>query len=301
MVAITAAMLIPVGLKEFAAHNPSRVFDVGIAEQHAVTSAAGLAMGGMHPVVAVYATFLNRAFDQVLLDVALHKCGVTFVLDRAGVTGEDGASHNGMWDLSILQLVPGLRLAAPRDAATLRAQLRECLDVSDAPTVLRFPKGAVGEDIVALDRVGGVDVLHRAGERDVLIVAIGAMASTCVQVAQRLADQGIGVTVVDPRWVKPVDPALVPLAAEHRLVVTVEDSGRVGGAGSAIAQALRDARVRTPLRDFGIPQRFLDHGSRSEVLTEIGLTAQDISREVVEIMAELDATLDAAPRTAPQS
>jgi 1-deoxy-D-xylulose-5-phosphate synthase len=296
VVAVTAAMLTPVGLKEFAAQYPTRVFDVGIAEQHAVTSAAGLAMGGLHPVVAVYSTFLNRAFDQVLLDVALHDCGVTFVLDRAGVTGEDGASHNGMWDLSILQLVPNLRLAAPRDASSLRAQLRECVEVRDAPTVLRFPKGAVGDDIPALERLGGVDVLHRAGERDVLLVAIGAMASTCLLVAERLADQGVGVTVVDPRWVKPVDPVLVTLAKEHRLVVTVEDSGRVGGAGSAIAQVLRDAQVRVPLRDFGIPQRFLDHGLRSEVLAEIGLTAQDISREVVELMAGLDASLESAPR-----
>ena len=296
VVAITAAMLIPVGLKEFAGRHPSRVFDVGIAEQHAVTSAAGLAMGGLHPVVAVYSTFLNRAFDQVLMDVALHRCGVTFVLDRAGVTGEDGASHHGMWDMSMLQVVPGLRLAAPRDGAQLRVQLREALDVADAPTVVRFPKGSVGEDIPALERVGCVDILRRTGERDVLLVPVGAMAATGLAVAERLADQGIGVTVVDPRWVKPVDPALVGLSAAHRLVVTVEDNGRVGGVGAAIAQALRDARVRTPLRDFGIPLRFLDHGTRAEVLTDIGLTAQEISREVVETIAGLEPALDAAPR-----
>jgi 1-deoxy-D-xylulose-5-phosphate synthase len=302
VVAITAAMLIPVGLKEFAARHPSRVFDVGIAEQHAVTSAAGLAMGGLHPVVAVYSTFLNRAFDQVLMDVALHRCGVTFVLDRAGVTGEDGASHHGMWDMSLLQVVPGLRLAAPRDGAQMRVQLREALEVTDAPTVVRFPKGAVGEDIPAAERVGGVDVLRRCpgsgpGERAVLVVSVGAMAPMCLTIAGRLADQGIGVTVVDPRWVKPVDEALVALAAEHRLVVTVEDNGRVGGVGAAIAQTLRDAGVRTPLRDFGIPQEFLPHGTRTEVLVDIGLTAQEISREVVETVARLDATLaDAPPR-----
>ena len=302
VVAITAAMLIPVGLKEFAARYPSRVFDVGIAEQHAVTSAAGLAMGGMHPVVAVYATFLNRAFDQVLMDVALHRCGVTFVLDRAGVTGEDGASHNGMWDMSMLQLVPGLRLAAPRDGSQLRIQLREALEVTDAPTVVRFPKGGVGEDIPALERIGGIggiDVLRswgpeRARERDVLLISVGAMATLCLRVADGLADQGIGVTVVDPRWVKPVPEAIVELAARHRLVVTVEDNGRVGGVGAAIAQALRDARIRTPLRDFGIPQTFLEHGTRTEVLNDIGLTSQEISLEVVETIAGLDAALDPA-------
>ncbi len=301
VVAITAAMLIPVGLHHFADKHPNRVFDVGIAEQHAVTSAAGLAMGGLHPVVAVYSTFLNRAFDQVLMDVALHGCGVTFVLDRAGVTGEDGSSHHGMWDLAMLQPVPGLRLAAPRDATQLRAQLREALDVNDAPTVVRFPKGTAPEEVPAIDRVGGVDVLHRAGEPDVLLVSVGAMATTCLDVAERLGDQGVGVTVVDPRWVKPVDPALVELAAGYRLVVTVEDSGRVGGVGATIAQALRDARVRTPVRDFGIPLQFLPHGTRAEVLTEIGLTPQEISREVVEIVAGLSDVPESADRPAPRA
>jgi 1-deoxy-D-xylulose-5-phosphate synthase len=285
VVAITAAMLIPVGLHHFADKHPSRVFDVGIAEQHAVTSAAGLAMGGLHPVVAVYSTFLNRAFDQVLMDVALHRCGVTFVLDRSGVTGEDGASHHGMWDLALLQPVPGLRIAAPRDAAELRAQLREALDVSDAPTVVRFPKGAAPDDIPAIDRVGGVDVLRRTGEPDVLVVGIGAMAATCVDVAARLAEQGIGSTVVDPRWVKPVDEALIKLASEHRYVVTVEDAGRVGGVGATIAQALRDAGVHVPLRDFGIPSGFLHHGTRAEILVDVGLTPQDISRRIVDLVA----------------
>ncbi len=293
IVGITAAMLVPTGLHKFAEAFPGRVFDVGIAEQHAATSAAGLAMGGLHPVVAVYATFLNRAFDQVLMDVALHNCGVTFVLDRAGVTGPDGASHNGMWDMSVLQVVPGLRIAAPRDAETLRAELCEAIEVRDAPTIVRFPKAQVGPDIPAVDRIGGLDLLRRAGDEDVLIVSIGALASDCLEVAVRLADQGIGVTVVDPRWVKPVDPALVTLSARHRLVVTVEDNNRVGGVGSAIAQTLRDAGVPTPVREFGLPPRFLDHGKRPDVLAECGLTGQDIARDVVAVVARLDAVLEA--------
>jgi 1-deoxy-D-xylulose-5-phosphate synthase len=280
VVGITAAMQIPVGLHRFATAYPERVFDVGIAEQHAVTSAAGLAMGGMHPVVAIYATFLNRAFDQVLLDVALHRCGVTFVLDRAGVTGEDGPSHNGMWDMSILQVVPGLRIAAPRDAATLRTELREAIEVTDAPTVLRFPKSAVGPELPALDRIGGVDVLRRDPDPDVLIVSIGALAPACLEAAELLASSGLGVTVVDPRWVKPVDPALVDLARGYRLVVSVEDNGRVGGVGAAIAQALRDAGVSVPLRDLGIAQRFLEHGKRPQLLAELELTGPELAAQI---------------------
>jgi 1-deoxy-D-xylulose-5-phosphate synthase len=284
VVAITAAMLHPTGLAPFAAEFPDRIFDVGIAEQHAVTSAAGLAMGGLHPVVGLYATFLNRAFDQLLLDVALHKCGVTFVLDRAGVTGDDGASHNGMWDMSMLQLVPGLRLAAPRDGARVVELLNEAIEVDDAPTVLRYAKGPVFDDIEAIDRVGSCDLLVSTG-RDVLLIGIGSMAATAVDVAQRLGAQGFGVTVVDPRWVKPVDPALIDLAAAHRFVVTIEDNGRVGGCGAAIAQTLRDAGVATPVRDFGIPQRFLDHAKRAAVLADIGLTGKGLARDVIEMIA----------------
>ena len=288
LVAITAAMMHPVGLHRFAAAYPERTFDVGIAEQHATTSAAGLAMGGLHPVVAVYATFLNRAFDQVLMDVALHRCGVTFVLDRSGVTGDDGASHNGMWDMSVLQVVPGLRLAAPRDGARLRELLREAVQVGDAPTVVRFPKGPPPADIEAVDRAGGCDVLVRNGPKDVLIVGVGAMASTSVEVAERLVAQGIGVTVVDPRWVKPVDPALVELARVHRLVVSVEDNGVVGGCGSVLLQTLNDARVETPVRLHGIPQRFLEHGKRAGILEHVGLTAQTLARSIVEDVTALD-------------
>src|SRR5882757_951084 len=290
VVAITAAMLQPVGLEKFAAAFPHRVFDVGIAEQHAATSAAGLATGGLHPVVAIYATFLNRAFDQVLMDVALHKCGVTFVLDRAGVTGSDGASHNGMWDMSILQVVPGLRIAAPRDADQVRAQLREAVKVDDAPTVVRYSKGAVGPAVKAVGRIGGMDVLREAetDHPDVLLVSVGALAPMCLEIAGLLDAQGITTTVVDPRWVKPVDPELPALAAGHRVVVTVEDNGRAGGVGSAVAQALRDAEVDVPLRDFGIPPEFVDHGSRKDVMAEIGLTAPDIARQVTGVVATID-------------
>ncbi|WP_395364634.1 1-deoxy-D-xylulose-5-phosphate synthase [Streptomyces sp. YH02] len=307
IVAITAAMLQPVGLDKFAKAFPERVFDVGIAEQHAAVSAAGLATGGLHPVFAVYATFLNRAFDQVLMDVALHKCGVTFVLDRAGVTGTDGASHNGMWDMSILQVVPGLRLAAPRDADQVRAQLREAVEVTDAPTVVRFSKGAVGPAVPALRRVGGMDVLREPGSdlphglngmggtpTDVLLVSVGALAPMCLEIADLLDRHGISTTVVDPRWVKPVDEALAPLAERHRVVVTVEDNSRVGGVGSAVAQALRDAGVDVPLRDFGIPPRFLDHASRGEVLAEIGLTAPDIARQVTGLVSRLDGRFESS-------
>ncbi|MFI9389437.1 1-deoxy-D-xylulose-5-phosphate synthase [Streptomyces bauhiniae] len=289
VVAITAAMLHPVGLGPFAARFPDRVWDVGIAEQHAAVSAAGLATGGVHPVVAVYATFLNRAFDQLLMDVALHRCGVTFVLDRAGVTGVDGASHNGMWDMSILQVVPGLRIAAPRDAAQLRAQLREAVAVDDAPTLVRFPKESVGPEIPALGHVGGMDVLHRDDEPDVLLVAVGVMAPVCLQVASLLGARGINCTVVDPRWVKPVDPALPGLAAAHRLVAVVEDNSRAAGVGSAVALALGDADVDVPVRRFGIPDQFLAHAKRSEVLADIGLTPVEIAGRISASLAVKDA------------
>ncbi|GAA4110646.1 1-deoxy-D-xylulose-5-phosphate synthase [Streptomyces sp. NPDC058961] len=291
IVALTAAMLHPTGLTRFAERFPERVWDVGIAEQHAAVSAAGLATGGLHPVVAVYATFLNRAFDQVLMDVALHRCGVTFVLDRAGVTGADGASHNGMWDLSMLQVVPGLRIAAPRDAAQLRAQLREAVDVADAPTVVRFPKESVGPDVPALARLGGMDVLRRDEDADVLLVAVGVLAPVCLQAAELLAGRGITCTVVDPRWVKPVDEQLPPLAARHRLVAVAEDNVLTGGVGWAVGQALRDAGVDVPLRGFGIPEQFLAHAKRGEVLADIGLTPVEIAGR---IGAALAATEEAA-------
>jgi 1-deoxy-D-xylulose-5-phosphate synthase len=282
VVGITAAMLRPTGLHRFAEKYPSRVFDVGIAEQHAVTSAAGLAFGGLHPVVALYATFINRAFDQVLMDVALHKAGVTFVLDRAGVTGPDGPSHHGIWDLSILQVVPHIRLAAPRDAVRLREELREAVAVEDAPTVVRFSKGNVGAEIVAERRTDdGVDVLREAEHRDVLIVTVGPMATLGLEVAARLADQGIGATVIDPRWVVPVPASVIEFARDHRLVVSIEDGVRVAGIGTRIRQDLRDAGVDTAVNELGLPDEFLDHATREEIFEAAGLTPQKIARDLV--------------------
>ena len=282
IVGITAAMLRPTGLHRMAERFPARVIDVGIAEQHAATSAAGLAFGGMHPVVAIYATFINRAFDQVLMDVALHKAGVTFVLDRAGVTGPDGPSHHGVWDLAILQVVPGIRLAAPRDATRLEEELTEAVAVDDGPTVLRFPKGNVGVEFAAVRRTDdGVDVLRESTEKDVLIVTVGPMASVGLEVAERLAAQGIGATVVDPRWVVPVPQSVVDFSAEHRIVVCIEDGIRVGGIGTRIRQDLREAGVDTAVTEVGLPDEFLDHGARADILERTGMTPQHIARDVM--------------------
>ncbi|MEW2374817.1 1-deoxy-D-xylulose-5-phosphate synthase [Micromonospora sp. NPDC047812] len=288
VVGITAAMAEPTGIAKLARKHPNRVYDVGIAEQHAATSAAGLALGGLHPVVAVYATFLNRAFDQVLLDVAMHRLPVTFVLDRAGITGPDGPSHYGMWDMSVFGVVPGLRIAAPRDAATLREELREAVAVDDGPTIVRFPTGTVAADLPAVRRVGTVDVLAESARKDVLLVAVGSFGHLGMEVATRVAGQGFGVTVVDPRWVRPVPAELVELAAGHRLVVTVEDGVRVGGVGDALAQAMRDADVRVPLKDLGVPADWHPHGTRAQILADLGLTAQDVARDVTGWISRLD-------------
>jgi len=282
IVGISGAMTIPVGLDAFAQKYPERVFDVGIAEQHAVTSAAGMAFGGLHPVVAVYATFINRAFDQVLMDVALHNAGVTFVLDRAGVTGPDGASHHGMWDLAVLQIVPNIRIAAPRDALRLREELNEAVAVSDAPTVIRFPKGVAETSIDAIKRSkDGVDYLYQSPAKDVLIVAIGSMAKIALQTADLLKAQGIGCTVVDPRWVVPVPKTVLDEASNHRLVVTIEDGVKVGGIGTRIRQDMRTAQIDTALNEIGLPDEFLEHASRDEILERVGLTAKQISHDVV--------------------
>ena len=283
VVAITAAMLIPVGLDGFAAKFPDRVFDVGIAEQHAVTMAAGLAFGGMHPVVAVYATFLNRAFDQLLMDCALHKAGVTFVLDRAGITGSDGASHNGMWDMTLGNIVPGLHLAAPRDGDQVRRQLREAVDVPDAPTVIRFPKGDVADPVAAVEQWGDVDVLHGPADRapvDLLIVSVGSMAHTALAVAAKLEAQGHTVRVVDPRWVLPVSPDLVEAARAAGAVAVIEDNLVEGGIGAAVTHALREDGQDQPVHCHGIPKRFLDHASRSQLLEEVGLTTDAIATDL---------------------
>ncbi len=282
IVGLTAAMLIPVGLHKFAERFPQRVFDVGIAEQHAVASSAGLAFGGLHPVVAIYSTFMNRAFDQVLMDVALHKAGVTFILDRAGVTGPDGASHHGMWDLALLQIVPGIEIAAPRDAKRLQEELAEAVSIEDRPTVLRFPKGSASQDISAVRRLSdGVDVLAEAVSKDVLIVSVGAMANTALKIAELLAAHGIGATVVDPRWVVPVRQSVIELASNHRLVVTLEDGVKVGGIGTRIRQELRSQQVDTALNELGLPDEFIEHASRSEILERVGLTAQLIAQDIV--------------------
>jgi 1-deoxy-D-xylulose-5-phosphate synthase len=280
LVAVTAAMLHPTGLGEFSAAYPDRVFDVGIAEQHAVTSAAGLAMGGMHPVVCLYATFLNRAFDQMLMDVALHRLPVTFVLDRAGVTGSDGPSHNGMWDLSLLSIVPGIRVAAPRDGDTLRRSLAEAVEWP-GPAVLRFPKADLGEPLPATGHIGSADVLHGSSDDPVLMLVAGPLAGAAVEAARQLEQDGIGVRVVDPRWLLPVEPALADAVAGHRLTVTVEDGGVAGGFGASVVRACPGAHVEV----LGLDQEFLDHGSRRALLTAQGLDAAGIAAAVTRALS----------------
>ena len=296
VVAITAAMVYPTGLHRFAKAFPDRCFDVGIAEQHAVTSAAGLAMGGLHPVVAVYSTFLNRAFDQILMDVALHECGVTLVLDRAGITGPDGASHHGMWDMSILQVVPGLHLAAPRDGTRLRDALGRSLAIADGPSVIRLPKDQVSSDLPPVGQLSGMDILLQTDQPRVLVVGLGPLARTAVAVGERLSDQGIGVTVLDPVWALPVNAGLVSLAADHDLVITIEDNSIVGGYGARVAQEMRSAGVTTAVREFGLPQEFLPHGGRAELLEEAGLTPQNIARYAVEAIVRADEMIEQPTR-----
>jgi len=282
IVAITAAMLGPTGLDKFAAAFPERTIDVGIAEQHAVTSAAGMAFAGLHPVVAVYSTFLNRAFDQLLLDVALHKAGVTFVLDRAGITGDDGPSHHGIWDMALTGIVPTLHLAAPRDSARLKEVLREAISISDAPTVIRFPKGAVSADIPAFERRDGIDVLYRGESADVLLISVGAMATMSVEAASQAYREGVGVTVIDPRWVKPLPKSLITMADRYKSVVVVEDGIAHGGIASALSEMFRSEGVDTPIHSIGVPLTFIEHSKRSEILNDLGITSQNIAREIVE-------------------
>ena len=282
IVAITAAMLGPTGLDKFQKEFPERTIDVGIAEQHAVTSAAGLAFAGLHPVFAVYSSFLNRAFDQLLLDVSLHKAGVTFVLDRAGITGDDGPSHHGIWDLAITGMVPTMRVAAPRDAARLRETLREAVAVNDAPTAVRFPKGAVQSDIPAFERRDGVDVLYRGESADVLLISIGSMAEIAVEAASQAYREGVGVTVIDPRWVKPLPASLVTMADRYKSVVVLEDGIKHGGIASAISEQFREAGLNVAIHSIGVPLEFIEHSKRSEILEDLGITAQKISRDIVE-------------------
>ena len=287
IVAITAAMLGPTGLDAFQKQFPERTIDVGIAEQHAVTSAAGMAFAGLHPVVALYSTFLNRAFDQVLLDVALHKAGVTFVLDRSGITGDDGPSHNGMWDLALTGIIPTLHVAAPRDGARLKETLNEAVAISDAPSLVRFPKGAVVEDIPAFERRDGIDVLYRGESADVLLVSVGALAHVAVEAASQAYREGVGVTVIDPRWVKPLPVSLITMAQRYKSVVVLEDGIRHGGIASTISEMFRDAGLLVPIHSIGVPLEFIEHSKRSEVLNDLGITAQNITRSVVEWSSSL--------------
>ncbi len=300
VVAISAAMLHPTGLAAFALAYPERTFDVGIAEQHAVTSAAGMAMAGLHPVVAIYATFLNRAFDQMLLDVALHRMPVTFVLDRAGITGDDGPSHNGMWDLSILGVVPGMRVAAPRDPLTLRTALREAIAHEVGPTAVRFPKGALGSELPALRTIdGSVDVLFETHREDpgveVLMVAAGPVAAAAVEAAASIGRDGWTVRVVSPTWIHPVPQAVLDLARTAELVVTVEDGGLSGGFGSWVAQRLRADFLDRPLLTLGLAQEFLDVGKRRDLLIAAGLDAAGIEHSVRSRMDALHAAMDRRP------
>ena len=281
VVAITAAMMGPTGLDNFAKNFPDRTFDVGIAEQHATTAAAGMAFAGLHPVVAVYSTFLNRAFDQLLLDVALHKAGVTFVLDRAGVTGDDGPSHNGIWDLALTGIVPTLHVAAPRDGARVRETLREAMDISNAPSLIRFPKGAVNEDIPAFERRDGIDVLYRGESADILLVSVGAFAAMAVESAGQAYREGVGITVIDPRWVKPLPVSLITMAQRYKSVVVLEDGIKHGGIASTISEMFRDAGLNVPVHSIGVPLAFIEHSKRAEVLQDLGITVQNITRSLV--------------------
>jgi 1-deoxy-D-xylulose-5-phosphate synthase len=300
IVAITAAMLGPTGLDKFADAYPDRTIDVGIAEQHAVTSAAGMAFAGLHPVVAIYSTFLNRAFDQLLLDVALHKAGVTFVLDRAGITGDDGPSHHGIWDMALTGIIPSLCLAAPRDGARLKEVLREAVEISDAPSVIRFPKGAVSADIPAFERRDGIDVLYRGESADVLLISVGAMATMSVEAASQAYREGVGVTVIDPRWVKPLPASLITMADRYKSVVVVEDGIAHGGIASALSEMFRTAGLNIPIHSIGVPLTFIEHSSRGEILSDLGITAQNIAREIVAWSSASTSTTVGAEMPLPQ-
>ena len=280
VVAITAAMLGPTGLDKFAQSFPERTIDVGIAEQHAVTSAAGLAYAGMHPVIAIYSTFLNRAFDQLLLDVALHKAGVTFVLDRAGITGDDGPSHHGIWDLALTGIVPNMHVGAPRDGARLKEILRECVAIENAPSMVRFPKGAVPADISAVERVDGIDILHRGLAPQVLVISVGAMAGMAIEVAQLAKAQSIEITVVDPLWVKPISPAVIALCANYSTVVVMEDGIKHAGIASTISEALRNAGTNCSLHSVGVPLEFIEHSKRAEILEDLEITPAAIVQQI---------------------
>lgn len=280
VVAITAAMLGPTGLDKFAQNFPERTIDVGIAEQHAVTSAAGLAYAGVHPVIAIYSTFLNRAFDQLLLDVALHNAGVTFVLDRAGITGDDGPSHHGIWDLALTGIVPHMHVGAPRDGARLRELLRQCIAIDNAPTMIRFPKGAIPADIPAVERASGIDFLHRGSTNQVLIISVGSMAAMALDVAQLAQKQEIDVTVIDPLWVKPISSNVTALCAQYSTVVVMEDGIKHAGIASTVSEALREAGSDCFVHSIGVPLEFIEHSKRNEILDDLAITPAAIVQQI---------------------
>ena len=282
IVAVTAAMLGPTGLDKFQAEFPERTFDVGIAEQHATTSAAGMAFTGLHPVVAVYSTFLNRAFDQLLLDVALHKAGVTFVLDRSGITGDDGPSHHGIWDLALTGIIPNAHVSAPRDAIRLRELLDECISISDAPSIIRFPKGAVAPELPAFERRDGIDILYRGESTDILLLSVGAMAAIAVDAAAQAYREGVGVTVIDPRWIKPLPTqSLLSMAQRYKRVVVLEDGIKHAGVASTVSELFRDHGLETPIHSIGIPLEFIEHSKRNEIMEDLGITVQNVTRQLV--------------------
>lgn len=281
IVAITAAMLGPTGLDAFGKRFPERTFDVGIAEQHATTSAAGLAFTGLHPVVAVYSTFLNRAFDQLLLDVGLHRAGVTFVLDRSGVTGDDGPSHHGIWDLALTSIVPGIKVAAPRDGQRLRELLAEAVEIDDGPSVIRFPKGQVASELRAFERRDGIDVLYRGESADVLLIAVGAMAHLAVEAASIAYQEGVGVTVVDPRWVDPLPAHLVTMAGRFSEVVVLEDGIEGRGVANTFEILMRESGFARTIHSIGVPRRFIEHSKRGEILADVGLTSGAVAQRLV--------------------
>ncbi len=290
VVAITAAMPGPTGLLPFQARHPDRFLDVGIAEQHAVTAAAGMAMGGLRPVVAVYSTFLSRAFDQANLDVGLHRLPVVFCIDRAGITGDDGPSHHGVLDMALLTKVPGMTVFAPSSAQEVEVMLGAALGRLDGPTAIRWPKGRARQ--VPPDQVGsGFSArLVRQGT-DVCILAVGKLVEAAEEAAAKLALDGVSATVWDARVVKPLDATMITDAATHPLVVTVEDGIGEGGAGSAMASAiaaLSPGRSAAPVIVLGIPDRYIPQGKASVILADLGLDGSGIARTVNEAFAAAD-------------
>ncbi|MBV8559397.1 MAG: 1-deoxy-D-xylulose-5-phosphate synthase, partial [Acidimicrobiia bacterium] len=283
VVAITAAMPGPTGLLPFQARFPDRFFDVGIAEQHAVTAAAGMAMGGLRPVVAVYSTFLTRAFDQVNLDVGLHRLPVVFCIDRAGITGPDGASHHGLLDLALLTKVPGMTVLAPSSAQDLKVMVADALGITDGPVAIRYARGAARQ--VPPQQVGsGLQARRVRQGTDVCIVGVGRMVEAAEDAALLLEDQGVSATVWDARVVKPLDPTMICDAAGHPLVVTVEDGVRLGGAGSAISDAvaaLDPERQAPPVIVLGTPDAFIAQGTPAQILAELGLDGRGIAMSVM--------------------